>query len=93
MLYALSCFSEKPPRGGKRQTSSLSAIINKRIRVGLIEKKPERDRKPQQKSELDRRLRSICTELDEGNVKAGIRMAVGKDKIADFTVDKYATPS
>ena len=44
----------------------------------------------QQKSELDRRLRSICTELDEGNVKAGIRMAVGDDKIADFTVDNYA---
>ena len=81
---------EKPPRGGKRQRSSLSAIINKRIRDGVIEKKPKRDRKPQQKSELDRRLRSICTKLDEGNVKAGIRMAVGDDKIADFTVDNYA---
>ena len=52
--------------------------------------KPKRDRKPQQKSELDRRLRSICTKLDEGNGKAGIRMAVGHDKIADFTVDNYA---
>ena len=68
---------EKPPREGERQRSSLSAIINKRIRDGVIEKNPKRDRKPQQKNELDRRLRSICTELDEGNVKAGIRIAVG----------------
>ena len=90
LLSSLSYFLEKPPRGGKSQRSSLSAIINKRIRDGVIEKKPKRDRKPQQKSELDRRLRFICTKLDEGNVKAGIRMAVGDDKIADFTVDNYA---
>ena len=90
LLSSLSYFLEKPPRGGKRQRSSLSAIINNCIRDGVIEKKPKRDRKPQQKSELDRRLRSICTKLDEGNVKAGIRMVVGDDKIADFTVDNYA---
>ena len=48
-------FLEKQPRGGKRQRSSLSAILNKRIRDGVIEKKPKRDKKPQQKSELDRR--------------------------------------
>ena len=42
------------------------------------------------KSELHRRLRSICTKLDEGNVPAGSRMAVGDDKVADFTVDNYA---
>ena len=81
---------EKPPRGGKRQRSSLSAFINKRIRDGVIEKKPKRDRIPQEKSELDRRLRFICTKLDEGNVKAGIRIAVGDDKIEGFTVDNYA---
>ena len=91
LLSSLSCFLEKPHRGSKRQKSSLSAIINKRIRDGVVEKKPKRDRKPQQKSKLDRRLRSICTKLDEGSVKAGIRMAVGDDKIADFTVDNYAT--
>ena len=90
LLSSLSCFLEKPPRGGKRQRSSLSAIINKRIRDGVIAKRPKRDRKPQRKSELDRRLRSIGTELDEGNVKARIRMAVGDDKIADFTVANYA---
>ena len=84
-----SYFLEKPPRGGKRQRSLLSAIINKRIRHGVIEKKPKRDRKPQQKSELDRRLCSICTKLDKGNVNAGIRKAVGEDKILVFTVDNY----
>ena len=81
---------EKPPRGGKHQRSSLSATINKRIRDGVIEKRQKRDRKPQQKSELDRRLRSICTKLDEGKVKSGFTMAVGDEKIADFTVDNYA---
>ena len=81
LLSVLSCFLEKPPRGGGRQRSSLSAIINKRIRDGVIEKRPKHDRKPQQKSELDRRLRSICTKLDEGNVKAGIRMAVGNARL------------
>ena len=55
-----------------------------------MKNKPKRDRKPQQKSELDRRLRSVGTKLDEGNVKARIRMAVGDDNIADFTVDNYA---
>ena len=49
-----------------------------------------KNRNATKKSELDRRLRSICTKLDEGNVKAGIRMAVGDDKIADFTVKNYA---
>ena len=80
----------KPPQGGNRQRSSLSAIINKRIRHGVIENRPKRDKKPQQKSELDRRLLSICTKLEEGNVKARNSMAVGDDRIADFTVDNYA---
>ena len=83
-------FLEKPSRNGKHQMSSLSAIINKRFRDVVIEEKPKRDRKPLQKSELYRRLCSICTKLGEGNVKVGIRMAVGDDKIADFTVDNYA---
>ena len=60
------------------------------IRDGVLEKQPKRDRKPQQKSELDQRLRSTCTKLNGGNVKAVIRMAVGDDKIADFSIDNYA---
>ena len=68
LLSSRSSFLEKPPRGGKRKRSSLSAIINKHFRDGVIEKKPKRDGKPQQKNELDRQLRSIYTTLDEGNV-------------------------
>ena len=91
LLSSLSCFFERPPRGGKRQNrSSLSSVINHRIRDGVIEDEPKRDKKRQQESKLDRRLCSICTKLDESNVKAGIRRAVGDDKIADFTIDNYA---
>ena len=42
------------------------------------------------RKELDRRLRSVCTKLDEGNVKAGIRTTVGDDTSADFTLDNCA---
>ena len=80
---------EKPPRGGYHRKSALSLIINKRIQDSVIEEKPQRDWKPRQKSELDKRLRSICTKLDDSINRAGIRMAVGDDKIADFTVDNY----
>ena len=90
IAFLLGCSLEKPPRGGTRQRSSFSAIINKRNRDCVSVKRPKRDRKQQQKSELDRRLRSICTKLDEGNVNAGIRMAVGDDKVAGFHVDNYA---
>ena len=55
-----------------------------------MEKRPKRDRKPKQKSELDQRLRSIITKLDKSNVEGGIRIPVGDDKIADSTVDNYA---
>ena len=71
--------------------SSLNAIINKPIRDdGALDKKPKRDRKSQQKSKLDQRLRSICTKIDESNVKAGSRMAEGVDMIADFMFDNYS---
>ena len=59
------------------------------VRYTVIEKKQNRDRKPQQKNELHRRLRSICTKLDESNEEAGIGIAVGDDTISDFTVNNY----
>ena len=85
----LSCILEKLPRGGKHQSPSLNAIVSKRVRYTVIEKKQNRDRKPQQKNELHRRLRSICTKLDEGIEEAGIGIAVGNDTISDFTVNNY----
>ena len=89
LLSSLGYFLEKPPRGGKRQRSSLMQLSTSVFEMVSMRKKPKRDKQPQQKSELDRRLRSICNKLDEGHVKAGIRMAVGDDKIANFTVDNY----
>ena len=47
---SLCCFLEKPRGGGKRQRSSLSAIINRSIWDGVLENKTKRDRKPQQKT-------------------------------------------
>ena len=57
-----------------------------------LRKTQRRQKTAAEQSELDRRLRSIFTKLDAGNVKAGIRMALGDDKIADFDnlVDNYA---
>ena len=76
----------------KRQTSVVIILCNcqQTVRDGVIEENPKCHRKPQQINKLDRRLRSICTKLDQGNVKAGIRVAVGDVKVADFTVDNYA---
>ena len=71
---------------------SLFKSHNKRIWDGVLEKKLQRDGKPQQKNELDRRLHSISTELDEGNVKTRIRVAVGDDKVVDFTGSTYTRP-
>ena len=45
LLSSPSCFLEKPPRIGKRQRSSLSAILKKLFRDGVIEKKPKPDNK------------------------------------------------
>ena len=65
-LLSKLCFSEKPPGRGKRQRSAISAINNKRIPVGVIEKKTE----TRQKTPAEKRV--ICTKLYEGKVKAGI---------------------
>ena len=55
-----------------------------------LKKKTKRDRETAAEKRVRSRLLSICTKLDESNVKPGIRMAVGDDKIAHFTADNYA---
>ena len=74
---------EKPPREGGLLKSSLSAIINKRIRDGVIGEKPKRDSQSQQKTELYQRLHSNCTKLNEGDVKAGVRMHTWTNKLKE----------
>ena len=39
---------------------------------------------------MDRQIGPICTNIDDGNVKAGIRIEVGVNINADFTVNNYA---
>ena len=51
-LSSLSCFFWK----NHLEEVNVSANINKLVRDGVIEKRPKRDRKPQQKNELVRRL-------------------------------------
>ena len=50
LLSSLSCFLETTPRGGKRQRSSLSAIIKKRIRDGVIKKNRNTTKKRSRKA-------------------------------------------
>ena len=57
MLTSLSYFLETPHRRGKRQSLSLSATINKRIRDGVIEKKTE----TRQKTAAEKRGKSTTT--------------------------------
>ena len=65
-----------------------NAPIYQEQRPGVLRKqkrqKQKRQRKLHQKSELDRRLPSIGTKLDENNAKA-----VDDRKIAGLTVDNY----
>ena len=86
LLLSVSCVLEKQSRGSKSQTSSFTAIINKHSGWCRCEK----PKKVLEQKVLKGRLRSICTKLHEGNVKAGIRMAEGVDKISDFTADNNA---
>ena len=58
---------------------------------GVIEKTTKRDKKQQHKRKSFRRLRSISAQLNERNVKARIRKAVGNDKVASFTHFKPLT--
>ena len=40
-------------------------------------------------SDLEQRIKLKSSELDEGNVKGGIRLAASDDKIAPFSIDNY----
>ena len=40
-------------------------------------------------SELEQRIKLISSQLDESNVKGGIRLAASDDKIAPFSTDNY----
>ena len=86
----LAFFGEQPKRSGRKQTTSMSSLINKKIRandVSLPKPHPQVSSPPL--SDLEQRIKLISSKLDEGNVKGGIRLAASDDKIAPFSTDNY----
>ena len=89
-LTSFLFFLEQPKRSGRKQTTSMSSLINKKIRandVSLPKPHPQVSSPPL--SDLEQKIKLIKSKLDEGNVKGGIRLAASDDKIAPFSNDNY----
>ena len=83
-------FLEQPKRSGRKQTTSMSSLINKKIRANDVSfPKPHPQVSSPPLSDLEQRIKLISSKLDEGNVKGGIRLAASDDKIAPFSTDNY----
>ena len=81
---------EQPKRNGRKQTTSMSSLIIKKVRandVSLPKPHPQVSSPPL--SDLEQRIKLISSKLDEGNVKGGIRLVASDDKIAPFSTDNY----
>ena len=79
-------------RSGKRQKSDLGSIIceriNKRAALGdFFVPREMKDTKLEQ--ECEKRIKLISAKLDEGNVRAGIRLAASDDSVAPFDKNTY----
>ena len=83
-------FLEQPKRSGRKQTTSMSSLINKKIRANDVSlPKPHSQVSSPPLSDLKQRIKLISSKLDERNVKGGIRLAASDDKIASFSPDNY----
>ena len=82
-------FLKQPKRSGRKQTTSMSSLINKKIRANLSLPKPHPQVSSPPLSDLEQRIKLISSKFDEGNVKGGIRLANSDDKIAPFSTDNY----
>ena len=83
---------KQPKRSGKRQKSDLGSIIGKRINKGpalgdLVVPRELKDSKLEQ--DCEKRIKLISAKLDEGNVRAGIRLAASDDTVAPFDNNTY----
>ena len=83
---------KQPKRSGKRQISDLGSIICERInksaaRGDLVVPREMKDSKLEQ--ECEKRIKLISAKLDEGNVRAGIRLAASDDSVAPFDNNTY----
>ena len=90
VLTSFLFFLEQPKRRGRKQTTSMSSLLNKKIRANdLSLPKPHPQVSSPPLSDLEQRIKLISSKLDEGNVKGGIRLAASDDKIAPFSTDNY----
>ena len=90
-LTSFLFFLEQPKRSGRKQTKSMSSLINKKIRakdVSLPKPHPQVS-SPPPLSDLEQRIKLISSKLDEGNVKGGLKLAASDDKIAPISTDNY----
>ena len=91
LFSSLSCFPKQKHLGEVSVRGHHSAHLSTSLfAIASLRNKTKGDRTPQQKSELNRKLLSKCTKLDERNLMVRIRPSGGNDNVADFTVDNYA---
>ena len=90
-LTSFLLFLEQPKKSGRKQTTSMSSLINKKIRANdLSLPKPHPQVLSPPLSDLEQRIKLITSKLDEGNnEKRGIRLAASDDKITPFSTDNY----
>ena len=79
-------------RSGKRQKSDLGSIICERINKGpalgdLVVSRDLKDSKLEQ--DCEKSIKLISAKLDEGNVRAGIRLPASNDTVAPFDNNTY----
>ena len=83
-------FLEQPKRSGRKHTTSMSSLVNRKIRTNEVSlPKPHPQISSQPLSDLEQRIKLINRKLDEENVKGGIRLAALDDKTARFSTDNY----
>ena len=87
---------KQPKRSGKSQKSDLWSIICEKINKGpalgdLVVPRVLKDSKLEQ--DCKRRIKLISAKLDEGNVRAGIRLAASDDTVAPFDNNIYVKTS
>ena len=74
-FHIVLVFLEQPKRSGCKQTTSLSSLINKKIRAKDVSlPKPHPQISSPHLSDLEQRIKLISSKLDEGNVKGGIKL-------------------
>ena len=83
-------FFKQPKNSGRKQTTSMISLINKKIRpneVSLPKHHTQVSNPPL--SDLLRKMKLMSRKLDEGNLKGWKRLATADEKIAPFSYNNY----